>query len=137
VLKQGGRLGITTGSQQHPNAVQEVRKRILKNPPYESYPAASEDVSQRVNIDQLRALLSDAGFEPNVLEIRESPTVHANAEAAIEFSQASSFGNFLGHLPDALRPQALREIAAELEKTRTPQGIQQRGARIFAIATKR
>lgn len=137
VLKQGGRLGITTGSKQHPNAVQEIRKRVLKQPPYDRYPAASEDVSQRVSSDELRQLLSDAGFEPNTLEIRESPTLHANADAAIEFSQASSFGNFFGHLAEALRPQAHAAIAAELEKTRTPQGIPQGGARVYAIATKR
>jgi arsenite methyltransferase len=137
VLKRGGRLGITTGSKQHPNAVQEIRKRFLTRPPYDRYPEASEDVSLRVSIDELRQLLVDAGFEPGRLEIRESPTVHPDAEAALEFSQASSFGNFFGHLPEALRAQARAEIAAELEQTRTPQGIPQRGARIFALATKR
>ncbi|HEX5656333.1 MAG TPA: class I SAM-dependent methyltransferase, partial [Polyangiales bacterium] len=91
----------------------------------------------RVSVDELRGLLEDAGFAPKSLEIRESPTVHANPEAAIEFSQASSFGNFFGHLPEALRPQARAEIAKGLEQTRTPQGIPQRGARIYAIASKR
>lgn len=137
VLKQGGRLGITTGSKQHPNAVQEIRKRVLQRPPYDKYPEASDDVSLRVSIDELRQQLNDAGFQPGSLEIVESPTVSPDGEAAIEFSQASSFGNFFGHLPESLRAQARAEIAAELEKTRTPQGIPQRGARIFAIATKR
>lgn len=137
VLKPGGRLGITTGSKQHPNAVQEIRKRVLRQPPFDRYPAASEDVSQRLSLDELRQHLSDAGFEPDVLEIHESPTVHLNADAAIEFSQASSFGNFFGHLPESLRPQARTQITTELEKTRTQQGIPQGGARIYAIATKR
>jgi arsenite methyltransferase len=136
VLKPGGRLGITTGSKQHPSAVQEIRRSVLSRPPYAAYPAASENVSLRVSQDELRQLLQDAGFEPRSLELRESATVHPTGEAAIEFSQASSFGNFFGHLPEALRPQARAEIAQGLEQTRTPQGIPQRGARIYALATK-
>jgi arsenite methyltransferase len=136
VLKPGGRLGITTGSKEHPNAVQELRKQVLARPPYDRYPAAREDVAQRVSVDELQEQLRDAGFSPSLLEVRASPTAHPDAQAAIEFSQASSFGNFLGHLPEALRPQARAEIAAELEATRTAEGIPQRGARIFAVAIK-
>ncbi|HEY6878155.1 MAG TPA: methyltransferase domain-containing protein [Polyangiales bacterium] len=137
VLKQGGRLGITTGSKEHPNLTSEIRQRVLSRPPYDAYPAAAENVSLRVSVDELRGLLQDAGFEADALNIVESPTAHASGEAAIEFSQASSFGNYFAHLPEALRPQARAEIAAELEKTRAPEGIRQGGARIYALATKR
>src|ERR1041384_7289871 len=33
VLKPGGRLGITTGSREHPNTIQVVRQRVLSRDP--------------------------------------------------------------------------------------------------------
>ena len=40
------------------------------------------------------------------------------------FNEASSFGNFLRHVPESLRPQARQDIAEELEKCRTKAGIE-------------
>ncbi|WP_438043667.1 hypothetical protein [Sorangium sp. So ce128] len=59
-----------------------------------------------------------------------------DGRAAIAFSQASSFGNFLGHLPESLRSQAIEDIQRELEAFRTPEGIRLEGKRLFAIAHK-
>jgi arsenite methyltransferase len=81
-------------------------------------------------------LLAEAGFEVRGVDISPSVIVHASADAAIEFSQASSFGNFLGHLPDDLRATARDEIRREVESLRTPEGIRFESARIFAIAVK-
>jgi arsenite methyltransferase len=57
-------------------------------------------------------------------------------EAAIEFAEASLFGNFLGHLPAELHTAAREEITRELEQFRTPEGIRREGARIIAVALK-
>jgi hypothetical protein len=59
-----------------------------------------------------------------------------NAEAAIDFAQASSFGNFLNHLQPELRKAAREEIAAELATLATPEGIRQESARLIGIAVK-
>jgi len=136
VLRPGGRVGITTGSKDHTNVVQEILRRVLAKPPYDKHPEASSGASQRVSALELRQLLVDAGFTPELLEVRPNASHQASADDAIEFSQASSFGNFLGHLPPALAQTARAEIARELEKTRTPEGIPQQGARLFAVAQK-
>ena len=52
------------------------------------------------------------------------------------FNEASSFGNFLMHVPESLRPRARRDLAVELEKHRTPAGIELATNTLYAIATK-
>jgi arsenite methyltransferase len=59
-----------------------------------------------------------------------------SAEAAIDFAQASSFGNFLSHLPPELGRAARAEISAELAQLATPDGIRQESQRLIAIASK-
>jgi hypothetical protein len=54
----------------------------------------------------------------------------------VRFSEASSFGNLLGHLPAELRPRARKAIAAKLAALMTPQGIVQQGRRLVAVATR-
>ncbi len=137
ILRAGGQLGITTGSKDHLGPMQAIRKKVLAREPYARYPESRAGVAERVSADQLRALLVEAGFEIRVIEVAPSVIVHASADAAIDFSQASSFGNFLGHLPDELRRLARDEIRTEVESFRTPEGIRFESARIFAVAVKR
>jgi arsenite methyltransferase len=136
VLKPGGRLGLTTGSKDHNASLQEIRERVLTRPPFDQYPETASGVSQKVSASELDQLLRDSGFVPARVEVRADVSYQRTAEAAIDFSQASSFGNFLGHLPEKLRGAARVEIARQLELTRTEQGIPQQRARIFAIAHK-
>jgi arsenite methyltransferase len=137
VLRPGGRLGITTGSKDHPNTIRKVRKEVLLREPYRKYADSEASLGHHVSVAELGQLLSQAGFVPQSIELAPNVTHHPTPAAAIEFSQASSFGNYLGHLPEALRAAARRDLEAELEKLRTPQGIQQEGARIVAIAVKK
>jgi arsenite methyltransferase len=137
VLAAGGRLGITTGSKEHPGPLQTIRKAILAREPYARFPEAQAGVAARVTVDELRALLVQAGFDVRSIELSPNVAVHATADAAIDFSQASSFGNFLGHLPDDLRRAARDEIRKEVESLRTPEGIRFESVRIFAIGVKK
>ncbi len=136
VLKPGGRLGITTGSKDHPNQLQAVRRKVLAREPYARYPEGAQGTTHRVDMPELEALLVEAGFAVRKIELRPTLTFQPNADAAIRFSEASSFGNFLGHLPDPIRAAARHDIVQELETLRTPDGIRQESARIFAIAVK-
>ena len=135
-MKPGGRLGISTGSKDHPNRIQLIRRRVLESPRYAAFPEAKAGSPLRVNATELTALFQQAGFEIERLEVLANTNHHANADAAIAFSEASSFGNFLGHLPEPLRARAREEIRAELETIKTPRGIQQEGGRILAVAVK-
>jgi arsenite methyltransferase len=136
LLKPGGRLGISTGSKEHPNSLQQVRKEVLSHAPYNRYPDSAEGVGHHVTEQELGDLLAQAGFSLTSLELEPHFTHHASAQAALDFVQASSFGNFFGRLPEELRRPARAEIEAALEALRTPQGIPQRGTRLVAVAVK-
>ena len=136
VLKRGGRLGLSTGSKDHPNQLQEIKAQVLAREPYSRYAEASHGGAHRVSRSELKDLLSQAGFEGKKIEVRPHVHHHPTPEAAIEFAEASSFGNFLGHLPEELRTAAREEIKHELEQFRTPEGIRREGARIIAVALK-
>jgi arsenite methyltransferase len=136
VLKSGGRLGITTGSKDHTNSLQRIRREVLSREPYSRYPDAQDGVAHRVSPDELRRLVTESGFEVTAIDVEPNAALYPTPAAAIEFSQASSFGNFLSQLPAELRASARAEIEKELERLRTPDGIRTEGARIFALARK-
>jgi len=114
VLKEGGRLGLATGIKGNANPLHGIRERIMKRPPYNQYPQAAGPVTYRVTPDELRDLLTEAGFTIARLETRSRDYPEASPEELIRFSEASSFGNFLGHLPVELRAAARADIRAEL-----------------------
>lgn len=136
VLKKGGRLGISTGSKDHPNQLQTIKALVLAREPYSHYTEASDGMADRVGASELRSLLEQTGFAVQKIEVRPHVRYHPTPAATIEFAEASSFGNFLGHLPTELRTTAREEIMRELERYRTPEGIRRDGARIIAVALK-
>ena len=136
VLQRGGRLGISTGSKDHPNQLQALKALVLAREPYRRYAEASGGMTQRVSAGELESLLQQTGFAVQKMAVRPQVHHHPTPKAAIEFAEASSFGNFLGHLPTELRTAAREEIMRELEQYRTPEGIRRDGARIIAVALK-
>jgi arsenite methyltransferase len=137
LLKSGGKIGISTGSKDHPNRIHAIQQKVLSQPVYQTYIQPEQGLPQRVAADELTGLLRDTGFDVLSVAVEPNTTFHVDAEAAIQHSQASSFGNLLGHLPADLRERARAEIVAELERFRTSEGLRQDGARILAIAAKR
>jgi arsenite methyltransferase len=136
VLKRGGRLGISTGSKEHPHQLQAIKQQILAREPYRSYLKDSVEASRRVSVDELRHLFSQTGFGVKKIDLLPFVRTDQTPDAAIIFSEASSFGNFLGHLPQDLRASAREEIKRELEQRLTPEGITGNGARIIAVAVR-
>jgi SAM-dependent methyltransferase len=135
VLKQGGRLGFVTGSKDHPGPAQAIKNEILSRPPYDRYPV-QDTPPYAVSAAELTDLLAQTGFKVATIDVIPNDHVHASPEALIAFSEASSFGNFLGHLPADLKAAAAAELLRELEQFRTAEGIHQGGSRIFAVAIK-
>ena len=134
VLRKGGRLGISTGPKDHP--ILALKTYMLAREPYCRYAEAVGGRTYRVSAIELENLLQQTGFVVQKIEVRPQVHYHPTPEAAIEFAEASSFGNFLGHLPAELRTAAREEIMRELEQYRTPEGIRWDGARIVAVALK-
>ena len=135
ILRVGGRLGISTGSKNGPNRLQEIKARVLAREPYSRYPEGMQGRAYWISPDDLRALLVASGFTIRMIEERTNVQEFQSPEAIIRFSEASSFGNFLGHLPAELRDRARGEIASELAVL-MPAGLQRRRERIVAIAEK-
>jgi hypothetical protein len=109
---------------------------VLSREPYSRFPESQAGTAHRVSTSELHGLLERAGFTVASIDLLPNVIVHRSADAAIDFSQASSFGNFLGHLPEELRRSARDEIRKELDALKTPDGIRQEGARIVAVARK-
>jgi ubiquinone/menaquinone biosynthesis C-methylase UbiE len=133
VLKSGGRLGIVTGVKGNSNPLHGIRERVMKRPPYNLYQQASGPVAYRVTPEELRHFLTEAGFAIAKLELRTREQPEASPEELIQFSEASSFGNFLGHLPVELREAARADIKVELAKAPTLPAVRQG---IIAVAIR-
>lgn len=136
LLRPGGRLGISTGLKDHRTIMHDVVSDVLTQPPFSTYPRAQANITYRVDVPEIRLLLESTGFTATTIDVRDTAHAYPTAEAAIRFAEASSFGNFLGHLPDTLRVAAREAVTRELEAIATPDGIPQKTRRIVAIAIR-
>jgi hypothetical protein len=136
ILKPGGRIGIGTSVKGHRTLLQEVAADVLGQPPFSDHPRPRGEITYRVDAGEMRALLDGCGFGDVKIDVQDTTRLFATPEEMIRYSEASSFGNFLGHLPDTLRPRARAAIGQALAAAATPQGVNQRGRRLVAIATR-
>lgn len=136
VLKKGGRIGLTTRPPGERTLLQAVRLEVLAEPPFAQAPRDGDRVLFRVDAEGLRGLLKQTGFKEIAVEVTPSEQSFADAEAAIRFSEASSFGNFLGFLPEDLRAEARERIRARLDRRRAGKPIVRRSERLVARAVK-
>lgn len=136
ILRPSGRLGLTTWPPGRRTALQEARLQVLGEPPFTRHVRPPDGVLFRVDTERMRVLLEDAGFGNNRIELRPVEQVFADAEAAIRYSEASSFGNFVGHLPTELRARAREEIRRRLQDKVGDQPIVRREQRMVVIARK-
>ena len=137
VLREGGRLGISTGLGGHVTVLQQAVRRVLAEPPFDRYKRPREWITFRVEAEEMRALFQTTGFRPLAIEVRESERRHPSAEAAVRFTEASSFGNVFGHLPADLREPARARVREKFAALSGPDGITSRGRRVVAIAERR
>ena len=137
VLRLGGRIGIGSGAKDQRSPLRGVMSRVLARPPFAAYPRPRGDITFRVDERELRDLLEMAGFDVTSIGLYDSPYEYASAEAVVRFSEASSFGNLLSHLPRELRPAARAAIARELAPLAAADGtIPQDGRRMIAIGIR-
>ena len=137
VLRPGGRIGISSRPRGNRSRLSEAMARVLAQPPFAAHPRPA-DVVSHVDEWEMRALFEAAGFAVKSIDIYESSRQHASAEAALRFSEASSFGNLLAHLPEALRPAAREAIVRELATLAAPDGaLADQGRRMIAVGVRR
>jgi ubiquinone/menaquinone biosynthesis C-methylase UbiE len=122
VLKPGGRLGISSGAKGPRTRFEELVSAVLARPPFNAYARAPGGLTHRVDEQEMRQLLTAAGFAVKSIEARESVRGFASPEVLVRYSEASSFGNLLAHLPVELRPSAREVIGRELAALAAPDG---------------
>ncbi|MBS0520297.1 MAG: methyltransferase domain-containing protein [Proteobacteria bacterium] len=137
VLRAGGRVGISTMLKGQRTRVHEIASKVLAEPPFNSFPRPRPQLAFPVTADEMRAFFGMTGFVPSLIEVCESTRMWPSPEAAIRYSEVSTFGNFLGHLPPELRGRARIAIRQRLQNLMTADGIVHHGRRLVAIATRR
>jgi ubiquinone/menaquinone biosynthesis C-methylase UbiE len=134
VLRPLGRIGIGGGAREQRGRLRDVMSAVLAQPPFARYPRPAGGVIHRVDEREMRELLEAAGFMVKSIEVHDIPHVYPSADAALRYSEASSFGNLLAHLPAELRPAAREAIVRDLAVIAVPDGtIVQQGRRMIAI----
>jgi ubiquinone/menaquinone biosynthesis C-methylase UbiE len=135
VLKPGGRLGISSSTKGPRTRFQELVSAVLARPPFSAYARPNGGLTHRVDEQEMRQLLTAAGFAVKSIEEHESVREFASPQALVRYSEASSFGNLLAHLPVELRPSAREVIGRELAALAAPDGtISQSSRRLMAVA---
>lgn len=138
VLRPGGRIGISTQLKGHLSQLQQIVRDVLAEAPFDRYPRIRESITFKVAADELRALFQTTGFLPVGLEVRESERRHPSAEAAVRFTEASSFGNVFGHLPPELKEPARQRVRQALGAVAEADGsIVVHARRLVAIGERR
>lgn len=137
-LRPGGRLGISSGAKGPRTRYQELISEVLARPPFNAYARPPDGLTHRVDEQEMRQLLTAAGFEVKSIEVRESVRGFASPQMLVRYSEASSFGNLLAHLPVEFRPAAREVIGRALAALAAPDGtISQSTRRMVATAVRR
>ena len=135
VLKPGGRLGISSSAKGPRTRFQELVSAVLGRPPFSAYARPNGGLTHRVDEQEMRQLLTAAGFAVKSIEAHESVREFASPQALVRYSEASSFGNLLAHLPVELRPSAREVMGRELAALAAPDGtISQSSRRLMVVA---
>lgn len=135
VLKPGGRLGLNVQDPAKPHesrallriAVQQVG---LGDRRAESHPVLG------VGDEELKHLLTEAGFSEYRSDLRSLVEVHRDADSLIRWSEASAFGNFLNGFSDTEREVVRLAFTDLLETKRVPDGLRLERYLRFAFARK-
>jgi len=140
VLKPGGKVGLTTAARefQSRNHVRQVVDRVLSRPPYAGVVRLEDNIQNRnaVTSTQLIELFLATGLEVVSLEVKPLLNTHPDGASVLDFSESSSFGNSLAHVPEHLREQARADIAREFDLEASGRAIPTGNYGITAVARK-
>ena len=136
MLRAGGNVGINTVDRNQHFAMKKVMDDIIvgRHPEYRA--VEDEMARQLVDKGELERLLAEAGFREVRIDVVPEKHCYASTKELFDFIEASSFGNFLRGVPDRARPGIMEDMGRELEKMRTPNGIELSADMLYATAAK-
>jgi ubiquinone/menaquinone biosynthesis C-methylase UbiE len=140
VLKIGGKVGFTTNAKElaRSTTLAAVTAKVFARDPYRSYVEPHDFAPLRLGVTttQLTELLVDAGLRVEQIQVQSIRRFFRTGKHVVDFAESSTFGNYTGKLPDALREQARVELGAEFEQLRSASGIATQLYTVFAVARK-
>ncbi|QJW44356.1 hypothetical protein HA075_23545 [bacterium BFN5] len=106
--------------------------------PYKHFVKVEQSVQKQNNltITELIQLLISIGFKFQDVHVQTNFRTFQQAHDITKFLSASYFGNYLEHVPEDLREQALTDIEAEFESYRTIEGLKFDYYPLYAVVQK-
>ena len=135
VLKPGGRVGLNCQDPAQPHESRLLFQRALTEAGVQADYAIVHP-SLGLSKNALRDLLAAAGFISAAIEMRSFADVFPDANAVIQRSSSSTFGNFLVGLSARDRAAFRKALPRVLESKTTCEGIRLRRYLLFAMARK-
>ena len=136
LLQSGGRLGISMGLSHREWPLREAVVRVLAQAPFADYAMPPSAKGYPITEQDMYDMLPAAGFAVARMQVRQSVREMASAEDSIRHSEASSFGNFLSHLPAESRAAARDLIKRELESMAASGPLREVRDRMIAIGVR-
>jgi ubiquinone/menaquinone biosynthesis C-methylase UbiE len=136
VLRAGGKVGMNTVDKDHHFAMKQIMEDVIAKKYPEHWPMEDAMSHLLVGGRELGGLLRTAGFEDVKIETVPEKHVYSSPQELFDFIEASSFGNFMRDVPAPVKSRMLDDLGRELEKMRTPAGIELTSKMLFARAVK-
>ena len=135
VLKPGGRVGFNTTNPQHPHEIAKLVRQALAQEGLE-LGAATNNGTWSHTPDDLRTLVTNAGFIDCHSSEHTISDRHSDPESVIKWSASSQFGNFVAGLQENDFTRFRRALFKLLEARQTADGIQLERYMVFITARR-
>ncbi|HLG82373.1 MAG TPA: methyltransferase domain-containing protein [Bradyrhizobium sp.] len=135
VLKPGGRLGLNIQDPARPHESRALLREAIQQAGLGGHGGDSHPVLG-LGDDELRRLLTEAGFADYRSDLRSLVEIHRDADSLLKWSEASAFGNFLDGFSPAERAVVRLAFTDLLETKRVPDGLRLERYLRFAFARK-
>lgn len=140
VLKPNGKFGITIPCKELHSIIglTGITDKVLKRDPYKSFVRQESSTQKQYNLTTAEwiNLFIEETLIIKEFHVQVSSRVFQNATEITQFMTASFFGNYLNHVPDDLREQAITDIEAEFESYRTVEGLKFDYYPLYAVVQK-
>jgi arsenite methyltransferase len=140
VLRPGGRLGVTTFPHELMGAgtVARIIDPMLRRAPYAEHVdlSAFAFAKRGYTITDLATAIQQSQLELIELHVTQRVRRYASGADLFEFLDASSFGNFLRIVPEALRPSLRADLVAALDARKGPDGVVDRAWGLLLVAAR-
>jgi ubiquinone/menaquinone biosynthesis C-methylase UbiE len=140
ILKPGGKIGITVPCKELHGIIglTSIADRVLKREPYHQFVRTESSTQKQYNLTMTEwtFLFIEQALKIEEIHLQVGQRTFQRSHEITEFMAASFFGNYLNHVPESMRKQAICDIEAEYEKYRTDFGLQFDYYLLYAVLSK-